>query len=315
MNIDTDSLNYFPLWYYRNPSKLGLKKAQQSSVDEEKTFHIDNHFNYYRQVKLDGRKERLSKYYQKTSPPPFKVIKLIIEKLCIEHPKLFHFNKNQLTCNLTKETLFFDQEFNFIQNKSTTNIEYLDGFDALAMQIQEDIAIQKIDLDNQKDFASHISLFFPNAWSPEEEIGNSFAQIHSHILDYKKLFPIPFKIVATMAKNPNTLYRLGSTNLRLCHKLNHHPEYYRENIREKTFQTSEPNIFLRFERQTVTGIPEINNFLFTIRTYIKKISPENLTNTQWREFKEMVLDENNQHLPRLPFWKYNSQALKQWVKQ
>ncbi len=58
-------------------------------------------------------------------------------------------------------------------------------------------------------------------------------------------------------------------------RLNHHPEPPTvQNVldwRGRRFQTDNPKLFLRVERQTINRLPDVNAALFTIRTYFMDI--------------------------------------------
>jgi len=313
--IDTDTLKYRPLAYALAPSKIGLKKLPSNSTDpREKLFQFDQYFNDYRNVKIAGRKERLEKYYQCTKPCPKSIINFIINKLSNEYPKDFILSEShsqiELKCLLSEESLIFDKDFKLLQDKSTTHLNYLDSFDALAMQCQEDLVVYQ--KNDSVDAATGIHLFHPNGWSAEEQIGRCFTAIHTPILDYKKLLPNADKIVEAIINNPNTMARQGATNYRLCPKLNQHPEYYIKEVKFKKFDPTKPELYIRFERQTVTGFPKERSFLFTVRNYVTEISEECLSPDEINEL-QAIFSQNNKHIERLPFLQHNQEAILEWL--
>jgi hypothetical protein len=55
-------------------------------------------------------------------------------------------------------------------------------------------------------------------------------------------------------------------------ELNHHPEPPPAPNRRPRFDPEDPRAFLRVERQTVWGFPEVGAALFTIRTYLYDVA-------------------------------------------
>ncbi len=141
---------YFPLergTYQVTPGLHALGTDFGNGKADSFLFQFDDNFAHYRQTKLAARTESLQKYYCKAgfSPRKMEIInQFLIQQLYHESPDLFSLQRGEnhcrLHCNLTNETLVFDSQFKLVENQ-TDGAGYTDGFDALVMQIQEDISV------------------------------------------------------------------------------------------------------------------------------------------------------------------------------
>lgn len=227
-------------------------------------FQFDNKFQIFMSAKLEGR-SNLSKYYQRRDPIPPSVIRWIILNLIDEHSTLFYtehpyVDELVLVCKATGEKLHFDSHTMELIDHSPRR-GYVDAFDALAMQVPEDIVIQRYDQE-KGDWASVISLFHPNGWSAEFAIGKSFAEIHEGVVDSKGKHIVPPNMVKRLVKTATSFERVGAISFRDNTNLHRHPDET-----WPQFAIGETPLFVRFERQTITGFPDEGLFLFTIKTY------------------------------------------------
>ncbi|MCX7597103.1 MAG: DUF3445 domain-containing protein, partial [Fischerella sp.] len=144
---------YFPLSNGRYEVKPGLiplaKDLGNGQVDKQ-VFQIDENFAHYREVKLAGRAERLSKYYQTSNyshAVASAIAQLIINRLTQEYPQYFHIeyeSKGNIKFynQLTKETLYLDSSYQLqLVQPSQVIPPYASTLDALAGQIQSDITV------------------------------------------------------------------------------------------------------------------------------------------------------------------------------
>jgi len=113
-----------------------------------------------------------------------------------------------------------------------------------------------------------IKLSNPNGWSAETTIGKSFGEIHSHVLNASNelVMPKPEIIVDRCIKAVDGMERIGAISFREDNNLDRHPDDW---IPE-TYESGD--IFLRFERQGIMGMPEQKGFVFTIQTYFADLS-------------------------------------------
>jgi hypothetical protein len=149
--------------------------------------------------------------------------------------------------------------------------QYISLFDALCSQVQEDVAICQ--LEGERDWLAAIHLSSPNHWDPAQKIGRPFSSVHAVVPGMERLNQQYFKMLVTaVQKGPFFRFAWGiATDTRL----NHHPlpppgidPLYWQG---RKVEADESNIYLRVERQTITGVPACNAFLFTIRTYFYDI--------------------------------------------
>ncbi len=277
-----DSACYFPIQNGRYEVKPGMMPLSTSFGNEadSKLFQLDSNFYSYHQVKLAARKSCLSKYYQVcnySNSVDKAVAQLIINRLTQEYPQYFKFISSGeefvFQCQLTKETLYLNVNFQFLKQESPNKIilpNYISALDALAAQVQSDIVVISRN-ENSDNWMSAIHLCYPNHWGAEEKIGKDFATSHLPVAGIEKINRRSKAIANTMiARKPMVRFAWGlSTDTRL----NHHPQAP-NNITSKewhgrNFDRDNPRLFMRIERQVMWGLPEHDAAIFTIRTYFR----------------------------------------------
>ena len=234
-------------------------------------FQIDQEFHSYHQNKETCRKEGIKKYVhfdEFNGDISQKIVKFCLERLVKEYPKVFHLkngkNNQKIFQNLlTKEELIFNKEF------SLNSSHYLNAFDALAFQVQEDLAVWCLDFKSKRNWLSAIHLCAPNHWSPREKIGKDFRKVHAPVANNEKIIrPAPSLVEAMVFKGPFVRFVWGLATDR---RLNHHPDPPKgedqKEWRGRVFDPKNPTLFVRIERQTLFGFSKVGASLFTIRTY------------------------------------------------
>jgi hypothetical protein len=279
-----DSACYFPLANGRYEVKPGLipfGSSFNNGQAEHHVFQIDDNFSSYRQAKLQARAERLSKYYQTCNynqAVAGAIANLILQRLTLEHPQYFSVehlaNGNRVLHNqLTQETLYLDANFQLQHihpQPSPISPPYASTLDALAAQVQEDMAVVCRSPEG-KNWLSAIHLCYPNHWAAEEKIGQDFASVHTPVAGMAAMNRRASAIVNTMIVRPPMIrFAWGlSTDTRL----NHHPEpppHVPVHLWQgRHFDGNQPRLYLRIERQVIWGLPEYDAALFTIRTYFR----------------------------------------------
>jgi hypothetical protein len=275
--------SYFPLQkgsYDVGPELNVFGLDFGNGVVDQQVFQIDENFTACRQVKLDARNERLSKYYRTqmlSSDVLTTILRFIIERLTLEYPELFQLvsqtdNDMALYCKLTNETLIFDQKLRFLRvqrNDPAPSPDYHDSLDALACQIQEDLAIISRSPFG-RDWLAAVHLCQANNWAAEEKIGQPFQSIHEPVAGMKNSERDAKAIVNTIVnKGPFVRFAWGLTPEA---ELNQHPRpclssgTNTETINR--FNPHKPSLYLRVERQTLWPFPDQQAALFTIRTYL-----------------------------------------------
>lgn len=274
-----DSPYYFPLEKGRYEVKPGLMPfgVNLGNRADQQVFQIDDSASQFRQFKLLARTERLTKYYQTWNYSPSvasAIAQLIVDRLTQEHPHYFHYQKGTINClhnQLTGETLIFDPQWQLQQVEGSTVLPpYASALDALAMQIQEDLAVVSRAADGS-NWLSAIHVCYPNHWAAEEKIGKNFASVHQPVAGMEKINQRAAMIVNTMIDHRPTL-RFGwglSTDTRLNHHPQPPPDVCDHQWYGRQFNPSNPRLYLRIERQVIWGLPEVNAALFVIRTYFR----------------------------------------------
>lgn len=235
--------DYFPPAGGRYEVKPGLFKFGKSlggGAADQHVFQFDSTFPRYRQNKLAARAERLGKYFCTRDFTPEverAVTRFIIERLVGEHLRRF-------------ETL---------RSTGTT-------FDALAMQVQEDLAVVSTDRAG-RHWLSAIHLCAPNHWAAEDKIGRTFAAIHEPVAGMTEMNRRSDELVRVMLDATDGLVRFA-WGIMWDDELNHHPQPPPGIVRAAAFDPDQPRAFLRVERQTLWGLPAVGAALFTIRTYL-----------------------------------------------
>lgn len=321
--IDTDVLDYFPIREGLKGASIGLKKLGVDLGDSrQRHFQFDEFFDFYRENKIACRKERLGKYYQYTEAAPACVVRHVIERLLLEYPEIFQrrfFNEKDffLICALTKEELFFEGEgFVFVEAESFYNREkigvlYQDAWDALAMQVAEDLVIHKVP-KAAADFTMTIHLCHANGWSAEGAVGQTFDRIHREVRNIRSIIPDSRKILDAIIKSAQSLERVGALQYRTSGELNRHPSIDRRELNVDFDSKKHPHVYLRFERQTVTSFPEEACFLFTIRTYLTHLDQRGVKDWKWEAFKKTLLEQRND-VKCSDFIEAYKEDLKSWV--
>ncbi|MEJ2688191.1 MAG: DUF3445 domain-containing protein [Gammaproteobacteria bacterium] len=144
---------YFPPANGRYEIKTGFSNLGAdfgNDAADGQVFQIDRLFPRYRREKMDSRRERLSKYVVTERPGEGvlrAVAELMLQRLPQEHPEHFRLverpHDRQLLCALTDETLTFnrDLELTAAEGAHTPDPPYQSTWDALACQVQEDLAV------------------------------------------------------------------------------------------------------------------------------------------------------------------------------
>jgi hypothetical protein len=268
---------YFPLDRRRFELKPGLHILGTDFGNgdaDAKVFQIDASFDRYRRSKLSARAEHLSKYYRVQAYTPAvaqQITRFIAYRLAEEHASCFSVEQQTdggivLDCALTGEALLFAADMHLIGAKSQVDPPYVSALDALACQIQEDLAVLRV---TDQQWLSAVHLCFPNHWAAEEKIGRTFADIHSPVPGIEKISARAAALVDAMIyKGPYVRFAWGlSTDAHLNHHPQPRPGVARHTWGGRTFNPARPELWLRIERQTSWGFPQIAAALFTIRTY------------------------------------------------
>jgi hypothetical protein len=265
---------YFPIengLYTLTPGLKALGVDFGNQEFDKKVFHLTPDFPLFRKNKIDCRQERLSKYFCQKNLSTDKVqnlAKFILDQLIMEYPQVFSFNGKTLFCSHTNDQIGIDEHYNlekFFNPSEVLNPPVSDLIDALALQIQEDIAL--VCKEQEKDFLGLLHLCSPSHWAAEDKIGMNFFDVHAPIPGIQKVNKIAGKLVETMIeKGPFVRFIWSFVT---DERLNHHPEAPPGidpiEWRGRSFnQDQKPPFYLRIERQVTWGFPVNESALFTI---------------------------------------------------
>jgi hypothetical protein len=255
--------------YEVKPGLMPLGTDFGNGAADKLVFQFDAGFAEYRKVKRLARADRLSKYYQTRDFAPEVagvVCRFIVRRLAQEHPGLFVLDEynaeSTLQCALTGETLRFDPEMRQVSGGDADPL-YIDPFDALAAQVQEDLAVVR--RVGGKDWASAIHLCFPYRWTAEEKIGLDYVTMHLPVPGMET-FRKPGMVTNMVKFGPfvRFVWELCTDD-----RLNHHPEpppgIDPGTWRERPFDQQHPRLFLRVEREVLWGFPEQEAALLAVR--------------------------------------------------
>lgn len=277
LNDLPNAARYFPFSSGVYSTSAGLHRLKSDFGNDEvdhKIFQIDAAWAHYRQNKERCRAENLQKYVKAdalTELTRKKVCAYIVQQLLATYPDLFYLKnqseKSSFSCQLSDETIVYDQNFQLLGDTP-----YQSLLDALAFQIQEDIALWQ--WDGKQDRMSFIHLCAPNHWAPADKIGKPFSAVHLPVADMAKMRERYRPMLKSLIKGGN--YVRFAWGLSTDKRLNHHPEapsgWEEEAWKGRHFDPENPSLFVRTERQTLSGFPEANAVLFTIRTYFEEVN-------------------------------------------
>ena len=126
------------------------------------------------------------------------------------------------------------------------------------------------------DWLAAIHLCAPNHWAAEDKVGKPFNVVHAPVPGMEKTMPHYFKMLqSVIQKGPFTRYAWG---IATDNRLNHHPEAP-PGINKQQWQgraiDEHSQLYIRTERQNLVGFPQVNAFMFTIRTYFYEVTQLN----------------------------------------
>lgn len=257
--------------YSTAPALNAMAKA--ADARDQFVFHIDEDYEDYINNKLSCRKENIDKYYVEAdfyNDTLVNVNRQFVKQLIQEYPTDFTFTAADgifsLENNKTGNRFQWNNDWATMQHDVYTSL-----FDALCSQVQEDIAVCQVDGD--KDWLSAIHLSSANHWAPSEKIGRPFSSVHGIVPGMEKLNQQYFKMLVTaVQKGPFFRFAWGiSTDTRLNHHPIPPPGIDPVFWQGRRVESDTSKIYLRVERQTITGIPHCNAFFFTIRTFFYDI--------------------------------------------
>lgn len=255
------------------PSLIPLEKPLGNGPADKRVFQLDREFEANLKNTHEARADDLAKYYGVAELSPSvqaAVFSYMIRQLHTEHPRLFTVEDVtgglRMRCALTGESLLFDPSFNLLPESDG---DYTSSLDALASQVQEDLAIVRV--ENGRDWLAALHVTAPNYWDPSEKLGKSFVDIHAPVAGIESLNRSAPTLIAAMIKNAR--YQRFAWGLTTDRRLNHHPnppaafDGTPSEWHGRTFNPKDPELYVRIERQVIIGFEDVSAFLFSIRPY------------------------------------------------
>ncbi len=282
--MDTPSSKTLPPPAYYFPPACGRYRVspdlQKLGTDfgngaaDGQLFQIDADYAHYLAQKHAARDEQLEKYYRDGLDEAARraVQAFLVRRLCAEHPRWFRLEEDaegrRLHCALSGEVLAFTPDFAWRGGDCAAGrrTPWASGIDALACQLQEDLSVvQRID---GEDRLRCVHLCFPNHWAAADKFAQPFAAMHRPVAGMEEVNRRSGALMAALIqRGPYVRFAWG---LASDTRLNHHPEPPPgEDPARWAGRDFVPGkaLYLRVERQTLHGLPEIDAVLFTIRTY------------------------------------------------
>lgn len=182
------------------------------------------------------------------------VFSLIARRLAAEYPNLIQWSGSVLSSALTNERIALDSRGQMgVGSRVFSGV--CDVLEALAMQVQCDLAIiRKVDGEDRV-LALHVCA--PSSWSPAEKIGKSFFATHTPVPGFERVNAVAPKMVdALIEQGPFVRFVWGVSS---DDELNHHPD-----LLEERGRFDRGRFYVRLERQTTLGLPEIDAAAFFI---------------------------------------------------
>lgn len=272
---------------------LNVTAREQNPMDRM-IFQIDDAYDHYLQNKQACRNECMDKYYQEArleDEAVRAVNRYLCSQLLHEYPDTFSMPAaHTLVNSRTGKTIRFSEDWVHCESD-----EYQSLLDALCCQVQEDLAVFKV--NGNEDYLAAVHLCAPNHWSPAEKIGKPFGQIHLPVADMEKTIAhYPRMLQSIVEKGgPFTRFAWGIGTDR---RLNHHPIAPPDSDKEvwegRTISSEKPSFYLRIERQNLVGLPSVQAFLFTIRTYFYEV--ESLSDLEKEKLREAIAGMSRESL-------------------
>jgi hypothetical protein len=239
----------------------GLVPLSKNGLPDNRIFDIDGEYDRYLSNKSDCR-QYLSRHFC-TKDFNYEVelsaCLRVARELARSYPHEFIFEEGQEYVLQNKLT---DTNVKWNSSRFAGPSKYVSLFDAISNQVQEDLAVFRIEATadgSQKDWLAAIHLCSPNHWDPREKIGRPFPEIHRPVPAMERTVSQYKPMLQTVInKGPFARYAWGVDRDNI---LNHHPAGPNQG------KAKDGDYYIRMERQHLIGLPDVNAFLFTIRTY------------------------------------------------
>lgn len=262
----TQPARYFPISADHYSTRAGLARFGTDFGNEQRDaqlFQFDKTFTHYRNNKLAVREHTINDYVCTDAidtQPLAEATKFILQHLCHEHPDKFSLHKSSqemtLDCHLTNEQLIISNDYCLTSQHES---KYKNLFDALALQVSEDICLMQVTDAGTKLIAAHLCA--ANHWSARDKLLMDMPHLHQYVPGFADDNKEPEKLLQGISRKTEAYVRFAWG---LCDQavLNQHPHASLES-------QSSDDLFMRIERQVIWPVPDSEILLFTIRTYFR----------------------------------------------
>jgi hypothetical protein len=257
--------------YSTAPGLIAMPKA--ANPVDRLVFHLDTTYKAYLANKRACREENIHKYVIEkdfSRATAFQVNQFLAEQMVLEYPDTFKLTRQpgryRFLNRVTGNTLEWADDWCLAQDPA-----YLSLFDGLCCQLPEDVAVCQLSPGHDRMAAIHLCA--PNHWAAADKAGKPFDAVHAAVPDMEKTLQHYPKMLETLVhKGPFTRFAWG---LATDSRLNHHPEappgQDPQAWQGRQLSPETTDLYVRVERQNMVGLPSVNAFLFTIRTYFYSI--------------------------------------------
>jgi hypothetical protein len=145
-----------------------------------------------------------------------------------------------------------------------TNETGLDALIDAALFVADDLCILLPD-ENGVPRLSAAVLCSPNRWRLSEKIGGTMASIHAPVARYDDDLSTPVNAMLMRLSADRPVWRINWG-------ISNHPSLFQPDIPPATPDMDVADMWFRVEWQTLRRLPLTGGILFTIRTYVEKLS-------------------------------------------
>lgn len=275
-------LKYFP-FSKTFDTKMGTTPQKDSDL------LIDCDEQYHTEVKL--KRNLLDTdhgYYYHYLPGyelvAWEVLAKVLREMVRNFPEKFSLAESNGVWSWTNRLLDEEWEFVFGDNDSLP----LEPIDWVGRQVQEDLLVL-----NKEGVLIGGQLCFPSGWSLAEKVGKDFVNIHA---------PLP-GLMAPMVSAANQLMariprdrpvKRNNWGIRVCDELDlssKHTARYQamlKSTQDWITETIGDRLYVRIEHQTLSRLAQSDAVLFTIHTYLSKLSDELLVETRAQQLRTFL---------------------------
>ena len=245
-------------------------------------FQLDERWPDYRDAKQTARCESLRKYFAcrpNHGDALGAIARELARRLAADHPDWFRFTGSaagnrdwQLHSDLSDQVIRCSGTRARVTPNREPGPAATHALDALALEVQEDLAVMREEGGTMRLVAHHVC--FPNHWAPQDKLGRDFAGVHVPVPGFSRLARADARLQEVLTnQGPWVRFAWGlSTDTRL----NHHPEAPSGRVQNdwhgRRFDSGDPRLWLRVERQVLLPMPQWAAYVFLIRTYFEPVA-------------------------------------------